>query len=238
MTTWREVRDEFRRLDREWTVVRHEYSYGTVTWQWRDQGARQNAEQLRHVAKLAGSYILESVPGNITIGDPDDESRWWMYVGKDCGAFQIGETIYIGETEDTLHVLRSELIIPDARSASDRACDALMRVAERNQELDREIAQNFADIAILSDKMKSRQVPPLEVTLAQMSWLLGNQPTSHRMQTVSSDNPDDPLPDPTNKRIRPYQYLYCSLASWVQRRFKNAVVPSESVAREQLSSHV
>ncbi|MFO1046006.1 MAG: hypothetical protein U0941_29855 [Planctomycetaceae bacterium] len=80
----------------------------------------------------------------------------------------------------------------------------------------------------------AKELPPLTVTLVQMSRLLGNKPTVSTMRNHAIKNP---LPPPVHagKGVAG-EYVYAELAAWVRSESwqETPIIPDEEDARRQL----
>lgn len=74
--------------------------------------------------------------------------------------------------------------------------------------------------------------PPLEVTLNQMSWLVGGKPTEANMNKNKEGRPD-PVFAEAGKRSR---WKYSVLAAWVKQVWPDTFPPTEVDARKELSA--
>lgn len=72
---------------------------------------------------------------------------------------------------------------------------------------------------------------PLEVTLDQMSWLIGGTPTPGTMNNRSKEG----RPVPIRAAVgTPHVWLYSELSAWVRKLWGRLDVPDEDEARKEL----
>lgn len=90
------------------------------------------------------------------------------------------------------------------------------------------------DPVIRTPDSNSGEVPSgLEVTLNQMSWLVGGTPSVGTMRNHKKKGRPKPL---RQSKGRPDIWRYSDLAEWVKQQWPTVIVPDECAAREQLAN--